>query len=552
MKCPNRITLTAYLLQVRYSYNIWHTWNEGIMGIFQTLREIGRLPLALVGEHGKLTELTDGMGSKPGECPWVYDHKLNRSIRMENCDTITWENFETCDPSKDSWCRPGAVFSMARVLEEQSPLILTFTPGSTKNVWSHLYESISAKQDTLENVMGSCFADIIIGKTSTLNFYQTLNSTPPAPEVLAKVPRIDNVEARVEAMAVFKEFILSSQREWAKKQQDQEGIVWKGYDDRGLERLRQGVGPEVLDTGVLDAITPKSVAGVVREEIEDLKKSFENHQNSINPIVKEFEDRYGFKVPEKLSKAQARDLFDDESRAALAYERLKIETRDRINDENDDIWEPFQKKRRDLLGVEQHPSWFVKSNHYQHESPLPVVTYMSRNFFARGVVNEKDILEYILSKYRVTLRVTTFQEPLLEVMELLAHSDVLFGMHGAGWTNALFMKRGATTMQMYPYGWKLPDNSTVRGYNYREIVYASEGKYFEWVNPIIENAFFRRIDFKKQEDIVFRLHPEKDDPLPRDKWPGNQWIYQNTYVDMNIFGKEIDKMMQMAGIQPYV
>jgi hypothetical protein len=28
------IKKTAYLLQVRYSYNIWHTWNEGIMGIF--------------------------------------------------------------------------------------------------------------------------------------------------------------------------------------------------------------------------------------------------------------------------------------------------------------------------------------------------------------------------------------------------------------------------------------------------------------------------------------------------------------------------------------
>lgn len=107
-------------------------------------------------------------------------------------------------------------------------------------------------------------------------------------------------------------------------------------------------------------------------------------------------------------------------------------------------------------------------------------------------------------------------------------------------------------MQMYPYGWKLPDNSTVRGYNYREIVYASEGKYFEWVNPIRENAYFRRIDFKKQKDSKFQLHPKKDDPLPQDKWPGNQWVYQNTYVDMEIFGKEIDKMMELAGIQPVV
>ena len=202
-----------------------------------------------------------------------------------------------------------------------------------------------------------------------------------------------------------------------------------------------------------------------------------------------------------------------------------------------------------------------------------MVAYMSRNFFSRGVLNEHDILRYILAKYNVTLRVTTFevgagvgwgggwgagggaaaaaaaclplpavpaaasrggrpparrgwgarlrgvggtggagrlaaerrrlppcptsrpptsstprhapshprhtlsapspprlpslppplQEPLLEAMELLQHADVLIGMHGAGWTNGMFVKHGAVAMQMFPYGWRLPDNSTIRG-----------------------------------------------------------------------------------------
>jgi hypothetical protein len=34
---------------------------------------------------------------------------------------------------------------------------------------------------------------------------------------------------------------------------------------------------------------------------------------------------------------------------------------------------------------------------------------MSRNFFSRGVLNEHDVLRYILSRYNVTLRVTTFE-----------------------------------------------------------------------------------------------------------------------------------------------
>ena len=39
----------------RRSHNFWHTWNEGIMGAFQTLREQGLLPLAHVDRRGRIT-----------------------------------------------------------------------------------------------------------------------------------------------------------------------------------------------------------------------------------------------------------------------------------------------------------------------------------------------------------------------------------------------------------------------------------------------------------------------------------------------------------------
>jgi hypothetical protein len=195
--------------------------------------------------------------------------------------------------------------------------------------------------------------------------------------------------------------------------------------------------------------------------------------------------------------------------------------------------------------------WFDKTAVYKHETPRPVVTYMSRNFFSRGVLNEGDILAYILARYNVTLRVTTFEEPLHVVMDSLSTTDVMFGMHGAGWTNGLFIKRGATTMQMFPYGWRLPDNSTLRGYNYREIVLASECPYEEWVNPVRENAFLRRSDYsKKAWNTTYSLHPEPDMPMPTGGTPGNMWIYQNTYVDMDLFGPEIDNLMRMSGIHP--
>lgn len=100
----------------------------------------------------------------------------------------------------------------------------------------------------------------------------------------------------------------------------------------------------------------------------------------------------------------------------------------------------------------------------QHlEQPRPVVTYMHRTGLRRSVLNAHILLTYLLSRYNVTLRVTTFEEPLFDVIELLAHTDVLIGMHGAGWTNALFMKPGATALQLLPYGWLINNGNSIRG-----------------------------------------------------------------------------------------
>ena len=54
----------------------------------------------------------------------------------------------------------------------------------------------------------------------------------------------------------------------------------------------------------------------------------------------------------------------------------------------------------------------------------------------------------------------------------------------------------------------------------------SRHRYLEWVNPVPENAYLRRIDFKKKPESQFELHPGDSEALPNDSWPGNQWIYQ--------------------------
>jgi len=523
------------------------------MGLFQTLRELGKLPLVSIGSHGELQEITDGMGEIG--CPWIYDFKQKRPVQGGICQKKVnlISKGEKCNLLTDSWCKPGTVYSYYRSRPE-APLILTYTRESTLNIWSHLYESISRKQKTFSEVKDTCFLDLIIGKSSTLNFYQTLNRTKPEESVLARVPRVNNTEMRVEAMAVFKAFITSAHREWVSNQKklDPGSSEWSGYTDTGLELLRKGVGPEHIGQKVASLISMKAVPGSLREESEELQKQNNVHDMAVASVVNEFVERYGSLVPEDEQPANdMTQLFDEEANASLVYRSHYINPNDKeeksLQRTSDDVQNVRSVTRRSLLSKESK-GWFDKDAKFMHEMPRPVVTYMSRNFFSRGVLNEKDILDYVIRNYNVTMKVTTFQEPLLQVMDLLAHSDVLFGMHGAGWTNTLFMKRGATTMQLYPYGWRLPDNSTVRGYNYREIVYASEGKYMEWVNPRRDFSYFRRIDFKKGPNVLFNVHPDPTKPLPNSSWPGNQWIYQNTYIDMGSLSQAIDDMMQRASI----
>ena len=410
---------TAYLLQVRYSYNIWHTWGEaGLMSLFQTLREINALPIATVDTSGSLRELENGASvslgdtldsyptaaSDDGGCPWTYDNTLQRAVRQKSCEKVRILDGASCSPQTQPWCRPGAVVSPLRD-DPSAPLIVTYTPQSTKNIWSHLYDTITSNQKTLKDLEGACFEDLIVGKSSTLNFYQALNMTTPAATILEKVPRIDNSKARVRAMAIFKAFIISSQQEWVARK----GLTFDGYEDPGLELLRRGVAEP--DHEALDAINPKQCAGSIREEIDELKRNFEAHEELVAPSVAEYERQYGpVVVPSSLSSRSALELRDEESIGYFNRGNVGSSGANQARGEMNTI-----------SGVEKASAETMDSNN----TDLPVVTYMSRNFFSRGVINEASILRYVLEHYKVVLKVTTFQEPLGEVMVRRLHKPML-------------------------------------------------------------------------------------------------------------------------------
>ena len=47
-------------------------------------------------------------------------------------------------------------------------------------------------------------------------------------------------------------------------------------------------------------------------------------------------------------------------------------------------------------------------------------------------------------------------------------------------------------VQLFPYGWQLPDGSVLREAEYAGMAAAANASYWSWVNPDAQNAFFRK------------------------------------------------------------
>ena len=49
-------------------------------------------------------------------------------------------------------------------------------------------------------------------------------------------------------------------------------------------------------------------------------------------------------------------------------------------------------------------------------------------------------------------------------------------------------------IQLFPYGWKLPDGSVVREQVYSGMAEAANATYLRWINPSVDDAYFRRCE----------------------------------------------------------
>ena len=510
----------VYVLYTPHSNNIWHMLNDALMGAFQTLREEGLLPLAEIDGDGNMQEYTDDLEEA---CPMVHVvGEENKPYRLKKCRPKKGLfSPHKCSPEKDAWCRPGLV-----AVNRTSGPILLLGPNADAplNKWSHLFRAVSGDLRTWDSMAGTCFRELYIGKSNTLNLYvDVLDPSTATPETA------HTITYRRKALETFKGLVLTAELEkQAVERKMKETVKWPGYPHAGMERLRKGIGSEdVYMVNVLREIRAASI-----EESKD------------------------------YTSAEKKEILDLMEVERSTLQRLLAPTETNGNS-------GVEERKTHELTLETEKEYVVEnaarsssSSSSSASSSRPVVTFMWRNL-SRSVLNAADIVEYLLLKFNVTVRITTFYEPLMEAHNLMNNTDVLIGMHGAGWTNGLFLRPGVAGLQMFPYGWEIKNDTDttgienesssskfIRGSTYKNVVLIQGGSYFTWVNPSADHAFMKRFDFRSDWSDSYSLHPRPEWPLPKNALPGSHWIYQNTVVSMESIAPVLDAVMAAKGIVP--
>lgn len=292
----------------------------------------------------------------------------------------------------------------------------------------------------------SCYKDLIISSTSTLEW------TEPA----------SDANLRNDAVQVLKDFLFTAdavhQEQTKQSSTSIAQRLWMGYKDLGLAWLRQGIGPEDSHAGGVLTVKDEESFSLNAIAMDDLNRLKADDARRRQARIRST----------KLLRTTKSDQ-DQLLPATAAADSLNSAT--------------TQTQQRSLKST-------TTATSAASDIPLdrPIVTYMTKHHDrVRAVLNEEDIVRYILSRYNVTLKVTTFQETLGQIITLMNETDVLIGMSGPEWVNALFIKKDAVCLEMLPFGFSPAQGS-------ENIVTASLATYKRWVNKKKEHSFIRTAD----------------------------------------------------------
>jgi hypothetical protein len=235
--CRAWVEAPALLIHTRFPHNMWHTWAEGLVPAFQTLRELGYLPLMEVDAAGGAREVTEGVPA--GECPLFWDPSAGAARPADECAQVAGlpgapaacNLTDTATP----WCLPGVwPHAAARAAR---PTLIYHSPGVVDNEWGSLYTAMAgglaaAGEGAAEGV---CLRNLVVGTSRTLSFSQAI---PPGGEASGeRGGGPGGGAAAVEALDVFARFARSALRRLSANN----AIEFEGYAGEAAEKLRAGV-----------------------------------------------------------------------------------------------------------------------------------------------------------------------------------------------------------------------------------------------------------------------------------------------------------------------
>ena len=390
-----------------------------------------------------------------------------------------------CDPQSDderSWCKPGMWIAP---WVDKPQIILLYENG----IHARFKPYYSLFSDTVlaEDMRGVCFSHLIMSKTRTLNFFLRMHEEKDIPSY--------HVQQRMEGIEVLNKLIRSAV-------QSNDGLYmddYKGYSNSDWEFIRREGISATNQSSLIDSlyISPKVSRGLSSSDWDTMR----DHQ------LLRSRQSLPTRAQQVVMKSIPSTHYTSPSDATAEFIGLK------------------------------------KGRSIGHR----VVTLMTRlDGGSRALLNEGDLARYVLARYNVTVHITTFAEPLPLAMDLLSKTDVLIGVHGAGWTNAVFLKPGAAAVQLFPYGFRIPDSSPfkfTRGANLMNIVLARAAHYLVWENENIEFSFFTPKYISKIDPV---LHPSQADRESKDNKP---MLYQNTWADLESLAPVLDKALYLVGAQ---
>jgi hypothetical protein len=156
----------AVLLHVRRSTSVWHTLIEGLAPTFQTLRELGYLPLVEVGVDSDVKE----SAAAPERCPRVVDPSTGSVIDGPDCGALPVVLPSSCAKKsvEDPWCRYGLLAAP----NATRAVLLILNEGTLESPLAALYSAMAKKMREFRDLEGVCFSSLTVGRSATLDYFK--------------------------------------------------------------------------------------------------------------------------------------------------------------------------------------------------------------------------------------------------------------------------------------------------------------------------------------------------------------------------------------------